>query len=88
MRGGGDGGDEDDGLAAADGDGAVGELRELAGFDGDGSGADLARDVVDTHVLFLMPTPPLVRTPSRVYESRNLESLSARGDRLLAFSNS
>ena len=45
--GGGDGGDEDDGLAAADGDGAVGEFREFAGFDGDGSGADVGRDIMD-----------------------------------------
>ncbi len=33
-RGGGDRGDENDGFAGADGDGAVGEPRELAGFDG------------------------------------------------------
>ena len=42
--GGGDGGDDDDGVAVADGDGAVGELGEFAGFDGDFIGADLARD--------------------------------------------
>ena len=34
---GGDGGNEDDGFAATDGDGAVGEFGELAGFDGDRS---------------------------------------------------
>ena len=39
-----DGGDDDDGFAAAHGDGAVGEFGELAGFDGDVGRADLARD--------------------------------------------
>ena len=48
--GGGDGGDDDDGFAAADGDGAVGELGEFAGFDGDFVGADAARDVMDAMV--------------------------------------
>ncbi len=54
MRGGGDGGDEDDGLAAADGDGAVGELRELAGFDEDFVAADLAGNVVYHFALLLL----------------------------------
>ena len=43
-RGGGNGGDEDDGFAAADGDGAVGEFGEFAGFDGDGIGSYRSRD--------------------------------------------
>ena len=41
--GGADGRDEDDGVAGADGDGAVREAGDFAGFKGDGSGADKRR---------------------------------------------
>ena len=49
--GGGDGGDDDDGVAQADGDGAVGQFGELAGFDGDVALREGGGDVVDGHVL-------------------------------------
>jgi hypothetical protein len=41
---GGNGADEDDGLAGADDDGSVGELGDLAGLKADGILADLGRD--------------------------------------------
>ena len=41
--GGGDGGNEDDGLARGDDDGAVGELGDLAGLEGDGILANVGR---------------------------------------------
>ena len=44
--GGRDGAGEDDGFAAGDDDGAVGELGNFAGFDGDLRGPDLGRDLV------------------------------------------
>ena len=62
--GGGDGGDHDDGIAAADCDGTVREAGELAGFDGDGSGSDVDRDIMD-HIItcssffWLMPGNPI-----------------------------
>ena len=40
----------DDGVASLDGYGAVREFRELAGFNGDGGGSDLSRDVLNTHI--------------------------------------
>ena len=55
--GGGDGGDEDDGFAAADGDGAVGEFGEFAGFDDDVCGADAARYVVICILFYECGTP-------------------------------
>ncbi len=42
--GGGDGGDDDNGIAGANGDCAIGETGKFAGFDGDFIGADVARD--------------------------------------------
>ena len=50
-RGGGDGARQDDGVAAGDDDGAVGELGDFAGFDGDLRGPDLGRDLV-LHICF------------------------------------
>ncbi len=44
--GGGDGGDENDCFAGADGDGAIGEPREFAGFNGDWGLADSGRNGV------------------------------------------
>ena len=49
--GGGDSGDDDHGVAEADGDSAVREAGEFAGFDGDLGGADLAHSGMDTHVI-------------------------------------
>ena len=51
--GGGDGGDEDDGVTAADGDGTVGEFGKFAGFDRDRIGSDVARECMDVHYCFL-----------------------------------
>ena len=57
--GGRDGARQDDGFAAGDDDGAVGELGNFAGFDGDLRGPDLGRDLV-LHTCFLD-----VRNPGR-----------------------
>ena len=51
--GGGDGGDDDEGIAVADGDRAVGEVGELAGFDDDGVGAKGSRHRVNGGHVFL-----------------------------------
>ena len=50
QRGGRNGRNEDDRVAAADGDSAVSQFAHLAGFKDDGGRADLARDGVNTHV--------------------------------------
>ena len=47
--GGGNGGDEDDGLAAGDGDGAVREFSHPSGFEVEGCRANLARDGMYIH---------------------------------------
>ena len=51
--GGGNGGDEDDGVAAADGDGAIGEFGNFAGFERHRVGADVGRECMDIHSLYL-----------------------------------
>jgi hypothetical protein len=49
--GGGDGGDEDDGFPAADGDGTVSEFGKFAGFDRNRVCADVDRGGMDVHFL-------------------------------------
>jgi hypothetical protein len=51
--GGGNGGDQDDGVTAADGDGTVGEFGKFAGFDRHRVGSDLDRSGMDVHFFFL-----------------------------------
>ena len=50
---GGNGGDEDDGVAAADGDGAIGEFGNFAGFKRHRIRSDVGRDSVDIHSQYL-----------------------------------
>ena len=51
--GGGNGCDEDDGVAAADGDGAIGEFGNFAGFKRHRIGSDVGRNCMDIHSQYL-----------------------------------
>ena len=50
---GGNGGDEDDGVAATDGDGAIGEFGDFAGFERHRIGSDVGRECMDIHSQYL-----------------------------------
>ena len=61
--GGGNSGDQDDGVAAADGDGTVGEFGKFAGFDRHRIGSDIGRECMDVH-FFLLSSIVLLSLPA------------------------